>query len=144
MRILKMNISIKKAASLEQIEQVFEDDKPNKHKINFINSRLQSEHAFIALDGKNPVGFLLYDIWWGDTPFIDLLKVKKDYLRHGIGSTLIKKSTGIIKSMGFEKLISSSQVNNNMGKSFHLKMGFSKLNILDLPMGKEQYFSLDL
>jgi GNAT superfamily N-acetyltransferase len=138
------NIKIIKAISIDSVIEVFEGREMTEHKKAFIRSRISAQQVLLALNEDVPLGFLIYDFWWGDTPFIELLKVKKDFRKSGIGTQLMNQAIQEIRGEGFKTLISSSQLSNDMGKSFHRKQGFRDLNILDLPEGAEQYFALDL
>jgi len=140
-----MALSISKNISTEDLANIFGGNIPIKdHPLSYINTRLQEEHIFLARMDNQPAGFLIYDIWWGNCPFIELLKVNETYQRKGIGKELLSAAIKEIKSKNFTKLISSSEVVNDMGLSFHKSFGFSPLKTLDLPHGEEQFFSIDL
>lgn len=112
--------------------------------MSYIEARLRDERVFLAKNGDNPLGFLIYDIWWGNCPFIELIKVKADDQRSGIGKSLLNEAITEIKAQSFKNLISSSEVINDMGLNFHKSFGFRDLGILDLPHGKEKFFKINL
>lgn len=138
------NIQITKEVTTNDLKDVLGGQIPDYNPPEFINSRLQSKYVFLALVDGKAAGFLIYSIWWGNCPFIELIKVKKSFQRIGVGSKLLAEAKKEIKGKGFQTLISSTEVINNLGLSFHKKEGFEKLNTLHLPHGEEQFYSLKL
>lgn len=96
-----------------------------------------------TIDGQN-AGFLNYVIWWGNTPFIELLKVKPAFQRRGVGTALLQAAIQDLKQRGFTQLISSTEVINPLGLSFHHRLNFIKLNSLSLLHGEEQFYKIFL
>jgi L-amino acid N-acyltransferase YncA len=138
-------MSISKSITVDDISQVYEGQIPDYHPTSYLQTRLHDNMAFVAKDNsKNAIGFLIYNIWWGNCPFIELIKIHKSYQRQGIGLALLEEAKREIKSKGFKKLISSTEIVNQLGLGFHDKAGFKKLNSLDLPHGEEQFYSIDL
>jgi len=138
MKILK-NITTK------DIETVFEGQIPDYHPVSYIESRINDGMAFTARDEDGvAVGFLIYNIWWGNCPFIELIKVRKHSQRKGVGLELLKELKKELVEKGFEKLISSTEIINELGLGFHDKANFQKLNTLLLPHGEEQFYTMDL
>ncbi|MFZ2587177.1 MAG: GNAT family N-acetyltransferase [Alphaproteobacteria bacterium] len=138
-------VRIAKGTTIDQIRHVFGGTIPEWHPDEFIQSRLRSGYVFVALDeNDHPIGFLIYSIWWGNCPFIELIKVVEDMRGMGIGSQLLDVAKAEIKAKGFEMLIASSEMTNMLGQKFHEKLGFKKLNSLVLPHGEEQFFGINL
>ena len=100
--------------------------------------------VFTAKKDGDAIGFLIYNIWWGNCPFIELIKIRENSQKQGIGKALLKEAATEIKNKNFKTLISSSEVINDVGKDFHTKCNFEKLNTLNLPHGEEQFFTIDL
>ena len=134
-------LEIAKATSRDEIDAVFDGDAPHDHPDEFWNTRLFEKRIFIAtLDGKN-IGLLCYSIWWGNTPFLELIHIQDAHQRQGIATNLLKEAVKEIKS---KNLISSCEVINKESLAFHKALGFEKLNSLALPHGEEQFYSIEL
>ena len=137
-------LEITKKFSLEELTEAFGGEISDYHPPEFIQSRLNSGYIFLAKVDNKPAGFLIYSIWWGNCPFTELIKIRPKFQRSGIGSQLLDSAKAELKEKGFKELISSTEVINNMGFSFHQKQGFEPLNSLQLPHGEEKFFAMKL
>ena len=133
-------IDISKDISQKDLEEVFEGDIPDCHPTSYINARLRDKMAFVAKEENKAIGFLIYNIWWGNCPFIELIKIKESHQRQEIGHHLLETAIDELKSKNYKELISSSEVVNDMGNNFHRKWGFKKINSLNLLHGEEQFY----
>jgi len=134
-------LEITKTESKEEIDAVFDGDAPHHHPDEFWQTRMYENRVFIAKKDGNPVGLLTYTIWWGNTPFLELIHIQDAHQRQGIATKLLKIAAKEIKS---KNLISSCEVINDESLAFHKALGFQKLNSLALPHGEEQFYSIDL
>ncbi len=139
-----MNIQISKNVTKSDLQDIFGGEIPDCHPHDYIQSRLNDDFAFIAKQDDKPIGFLIYTIWWGNCPFIELIKVKEEHQNKGTGTALLKAAAKEIKSKNFKTLISSSEIINELGQNFHTHCKFEKLNTLNLPHGEEQFYSIEL
>jgi len=141
-----MNINIYKNITLNDIQTVFEGGIPDYHPTSYIESRMNDGMVFIAKNSNgDAIGFLIYNIWWGNCPFIELIKIREQYQRRGVGLKLLNNAKQELHAMGFTKLISSTEVINSLGLGFHDKANFKKLSApLNLPHGEEQFYSVDI
>jgi len=137
-------MEISKNITTNDIRQVFEGEIPVYHPEFYLKSRINDGMAFIARDKDDVCGFLIYNIWWGNCPFIELIKVRQPYQRQGVGTQLLNHAKQDLRLKGFKKLVSSTEMINPLGLEFHDKTMFNKLNTLDLPHGREQFYTLDL
>ncbi len=145
-----MKFDISQNLTKSALEDIYGGTIPDYHPDYFITSRLNDKFGLLAeMDGQ-PAGFLIYTVWWGNCPFIEILKVKEGCEGNGIGIALMRAAAREMKAKNFKILISSSEAGDPDGKKypdglgFHLKQGFKKLNTLHLPHGEEQFFSIEL
>src|SRR5687767_9926511 len=111
-----MPVTITKNITTENLEDIFEGPIPSHHPDYFFRSRINDGFVFLATYDGKPAGFLTYTIWWGNCPFIELLKVKPECQKHGIGRALLAAAAEDLKSKKFKTLISSSEAVNDAGK----------------------------
>lgn len=137
-------LEITKKFSLEELIEAFGGEIPEYHPPEFIQARMNSGYVFLAQVDDKPTGLLIYSIWWGNCPFIELIKIHPEFQRVGIGSQLLDAAKAELKEKGFIELISSTEAINNMGLAFHQKQGFKPLNSLQLPHGEEKFFKIGL
>ena len=134
-------LEITKAESKEEIDAVFEGDAPHYHPDEFWKTRMNEKRVFIAKQDGKDVGLLTYTIWWGNTPFLELVHVQDAHQRKGIATNLLKEAA---KQIEAKTLISSCEEINDDSHAFHKALGFEKLNSLALPHGAEQFYSIKL
>jgi len=134
-------IEIIKATSQQEIDAVFDGDAPHHHPEEFWQTRMFEKRVLIAKKENKPVGLLTYTIWWGNTPFLELIHIQDAHQRQGIATNLLKEAAQEIKS---KNLISSCEVINDESLAFHEALGFEKLNSLALPHGEEQFYLIEL
>jgi len=113
-------------------------------RIDYLSSRIRDGFVYLAARDNENVGFLIYSIWWGNTPFIELLTVKPECRRSGAGTALLEAAVRDIKAKGFRDIISSAIAANPLGVQFHEKKGFQKLESLSMPHAQEQFFRLKI
>lgn len=133
-------MEILKCTSVGDVRGFFGGSFPEHHPEEYIVSRISSGHVFIAKDGGIIQGVLFYSIWWGNCPFIELIKVNEKYQKNGVGTSLLAAAEVDLKAKGFFQVLSSTEVINSMGKSFHAKRSFEPLECLELPHGREQFY----
>lgn len=138
-----MGISISKATSKEEIDAVFKGDAPHYHPDEFWDTRMHEKRVFIAYNDNQPIGLLTYTIWWGNTPFLELVHIQDKHQRQGIGSALLNEMAQEVHAKKFKKIISSCEQDNNDSHGFHDALGFKKLNSLMLPHGEEKFYCIE-
>jgi GNAT superfamily N-acetyltransferase len=137
-------MKISKDVTLGDMRSFFGGAFPDYHPEEYIKSRVGSGYIFVAKNDEKVEAISIYSIWWGNCPFIELIKVNEAYQRQGIGTKLLETAKSEISSNGFKQLISSTEVINKMGLEFHTKHEFEPLNSLDLPHGEEKFYKLEL
>ncbi len=137
-------VEIIKAQSREEIDAVFDGEAPHLHPDEFWETRLFEKRILIAKHKGKSIGLLSYTIWWGNTPFLELVHVQDGFQRQGIAKKLLKEAAIEIQSKTFKTLISSCETFNNDSHLFHKATGFEQLKTLKLPHGEEQFYSISL
>jgi len=128
---------------VDQLTEEF-DDHEYSHAPSYFDEAISIEKILVAIESKQIVGYLTYHIIWGNTQYIELLRVSSSYQKKGIGSQLIQTLEKKLKSMGYKAILSSSEKNNSIGNTFHRKLGFHRIGELNMVYGKEIYFKKGL
>jgi len=112
---------------------------------SFFEECLQNKAALLAYNKKKELlGFLLFQIFWGNTPFLALLKVIPNAQGKGVGSALLNSFEKEMQQQKFSFYMSSTEESNDEGISFHQKKGFCESGRLNMPHGKEIFFQKQL
>lgn len=76
------------------------------------------------------VGYLRFMYFWKNLPYICLIKVDKEKRNQGIGNAMLTYLENFLKKKGFEKLLSSSDVDEAKPQRWHRKVGFEEAGFI--------------
>ena len=110
------------------------------HPKSFFGESLLYERLLLALDGETPIAYLVYEVIWGNTAFLSLLKVLPDYQRRGIGKFMVKQLEERLVSLGFKSFVTSSETINQNTKRFFPDLGFVRIGELAMHHGGEIFY----
>lgn len=91
-------------------ENVWEDSIRNKHEI------------IIFVDGSF-AGWLRYNLFWDEIPFMNMLYFLEEYRGKGYGTQLVRFWENEMVSLGYDKVMTSSQA-NEFAQHFYRKLGY--------------------
>lgn len=106
----------------------------------FFEESLKQERVLLAQDDKIPVAYLLYQVLWGNTAFLSLVKVLPDYQRNGVGTALVRLLEERLKNLGFKSYITSSETTNVKTRRPLLEDGFIDIGELKMAHGEELFY----
>jgi len=109
------------------------------HNKEYFEELIHFKRALVAYDGDAPVGYLLFQVIWGNTPFLSQIWINSTYHKHGIGKTLLEKLEERLQNDGYDSLTTSNETKNNAGIGFVQKMGFKKIGTLNMSHGPEVF-----
>ncbi len=137
-------ISVRFAANedrlgIDKITKEFSDHEYS-HKPKYFTDAIETNNILIALHDKTVVGYLSFHVIWGNTPFIELLRVVASHQKQGIGALLLSEFEKNMRSEDYDEIVSSSEKINEIGNSFHKKQGFHSIGELDMVYGKEIFY----
>lgn len=106
--------------------------------------RDQMGYVLVRSENEFPVGLLRYNLFWDNTPFCTMLTINELYQGKGYGKKLMTFWEKEMKKLGFEMIMTSTQVDEE-AQHFYRKMGFHDAGglLLDIP-GYEQPMELFL
>ena len=126
-------------AGIDEITEKFSEH-GYSHSSRYFDEAISTQKALVALEDEKVVGYLTHHVIWGNTPYIELLRVTSLFQRKGIGLKLLSELEKILKAGKHEVLISSSEKTNKVGNDFHKKSGFKPIGELDMIYGKEVFY----
>lgn len=124
---------------LKLVNQHFQE-KNYSHTDQFFEQGIEGGMVLVAYFENKPAGYLIYQVLWGNTPFVALLRIMPEFRGEGLGRKLIEISEQKLKGEGYEGFISSSETINDGGKAFHDKMGFVEIGKLQMIHGEEVFY----
>ena len=89
-----------------------------------IKNKLEEKEIIIAKDQDNKaIGWLRYNYFWDNTPFMNMLYLNESYRNKGIGKNLVGFWENEMKSKGYE-LVMTSTLSNEQAQHFYRKLGY--------------------
>lgn len=88
--------------------------------------------VLIAEQNGKFIGWLRYNLFWDNTPFMNMLYILDDYQRKGFGSELVRFWEQKVKHAGFT-LVMTSTLQNESAQHFYTKLGYHSVGGFTLP-----------
>lgn len=79
-----------------------------------------------------PVGWLRYNLFWDNIPFMNLLYVMEGHRSQGVGTALVKEWEKSMYTKGYRAFMTSTQ-SNEEAQHFYRKLGYRDVGGLLLP-----------
>jgi len=89
------------------------------------------EIILVKVDDKT-IGHLRFGFFWDEIPFLNMLRINKEYRGKGIGTKLVEFWETEMKKRKFKEVMTSSQSNED-GQHFYRKRGYTDIGSLTLP-----------
>ena len=127
-------------ATIEDYNKVRSFDPHSKY-INpeKICTKLKSNEIILAIENSKIIGLIKFSYFWATRPFIDLIYVKEDFRKFGIGKKMLGYLENYLCSQNNAYLFSSTEDKDDKARIWHEKNGFKrcgKVKCLNLPHDK--------
>ena len=101
-----------------------------------LRNAIIQKHILIAETNGKTVGWLRYNYFWDNTPFINMLFILSEYRGNQYGTNLISYWEEQMKRLGFHVVMTSTQA-NECAQHFYHKLGYNTIG--GFLMGNEPY-----
>ncbi len=113
-----MQIAIASEKDLEFLQ--FYDRHLSQAELEYLISR---ERVYILKQNGAIIGWLRWNLFWDNIPFLNMLYILEDYRRQGGGRKLVLFWEQQMQKLGYDFVMTSSQ-SNEQGQHFYRKMGY--------------------
>ena len=79
-----------------------------------------------------PIGWLRWNLFWDNTPFMNLLYLLEDYRLKGYGRTLVSHWEALMREQGHTAVLTSTQANEG-AQHFYRHLGYEDVGGFLLP-----------
>lgn len=97
-----------------------------------LTALISQKRVLIMSEGNDLVGWLRYNLFWDNTPFLNLLYLLENFRGMGLGGQLTAFWEREMKRAGYDMVMTSSLANER-GQFFYRKHGYTDCGSLLLP-----------
>jgi len=117
------NINIRYAVS-EDYYWLVEHDKHIQE--NIVKNKIENKEFYVSENNGKIVGWLRYNLFWDNVPFMNMIYFLEEYRKLGIGTKLIKYWENEMKQKWYKSVLTSTQ-SNEEAQHFYRKMGYKEI-----------------
>ncbi len=93
---------------------------------DWIKRCLHHGEYIIAADDGEILGFLRFSLFWGNIPYMDMIRVQDNHKRRGIGTAMLNFWERDMRARGAKVLMTSSVVHETEPQDWHKRNGFQE------------------
>lgn len=108
-------------ANLKDTEFLVENDKHIAYDI--LRESIEKEYIYVLEQDNKIIGWLRYNLFWDNTPFLNMLYILEEYRKQGLGTQLLEHWENQMQIQGYEMLMTSTLVYED-AIHFYLKYGY--------------------
>ena len=91
-----------------------------------LRNAITQKHILIAETNGKTVGWLRYNYFWDNTPFMNMLFILSEYRGNQYGTNLISYWEEQMTRLGFHSVMTSTQA-NECAQHFYHKLGYNTI-----------------
>ncbi|GFP75377.1 GNAT family N-acetyltransferase [Clostridium fungisolvens] len=109
-------------ANEAEIQYIIVNDKHVSNEL--IEMKIKSKEILLVKDKENKIlGWLRFNYFWDNTPFMNMLYIDEAYRGKGFGTALVRFWEVEMKAKGYE-LVMTSTLSNELAQHFYRKLGY--------------------
>ena len=97
-----------------------------------LRTAIERGHILMALRDGRAAGWLRYNLFWDNTPFLNMLYLLENDRGQGGGTALMKEWEEDMRALQYDRLLVSTQANET-SQHFYRKLGFEDVGGFLLP-----------
>ena len=97
-----------------------------------LQNLLALRRVLLCEDGDRRAGWLRWNLFWDNTPFLNMLYLLPEYRRRGSGRELVRFWEAEMTAQGYSRLLTSTQSNED-AQHFYRALGYADAGVLLLP-----------
>jgi ribosomal protein S18 acetylase RimI-like enzyme len=103
---------------------LFEHD--NHISETILKNKINNKEIYVVEKNEKIIGWLRYNLFWDNTPFMNMIYVLEEYQKMGIGKILVKYWEDEMKQNGYNNVLTSTQYNEE-AQHFYSKIGYKEI-----------------
>ena len=97
-----------------------------------LQNLLSLRRVLLCESETGPAGWLRWNLFWDNTPFLNLIFLLPEYRRRGFGRELLRFWEDEMNAQGYSRLLTSTQSNED-AQHFYRALGYVDAGVLLLP-----------
>jgi len=93
---------------------------------NMVKNKIENMEFYVAENSGKIVGWLRYNLFWDNVPFMNMIYFLEEYRKLGLGTKLIKYWENEMEQKGYKNVLTSTQ-SNEEAQHFYRKMGYKEI-----------------
>jgi ribosomal protein S18 acetylase RimI-like enzyme len=91
-----------------------------------LKNKIDNKEIYMVEKNGNIIGWLRYNLFWDNIPFMNMLFLLEEYRKIGIGKKLVKYWENEMKQKGYNNILTSTQ-SNEEAQHFYRKIGYKEI-----------------
>jgi N-acetylglutamate synthase-like GNAT family acetyltransferase len=94
-----------------------------------LKTKITAKEIYIIQEDKEIIGWLRYNLFWDNVPFMNKLFLLEECRHKGIGRKLVNYWEEKMKEQGYQDVLTSTQ-SDEEGQHFYRKLGYTEIGSL--------------
>jgi len=91
-----------------------------------LKTKIASKEIYVVQENDVLIGWLRYNLFWDNIPFMNLIYLLEKYRRNKMGKKLVNYWENEMKEKGYKNVLTSTQ-SNEEAQHFYRKMGYKEI-----------------
>ncbi|MDR1025755.1 MAG: GNAT family N-acetyltransferase [Treponema sp.] len=91
-----------------------------------LQNKIANKEVYVAQEDNTLLGWLRYNLFWDNVPFMNKIFVVEGRRKRGIGKKLLNHWEEEMKQRGYKNVLTSTQSNED-AQHFYRKMGYTEI-----------------
>ena len=89
-------------------------------------SSINLHRVYIATYNNEFIGWLRYNLFWDNTPFMNMLYILEEYQNNGYGTKLVERWEHDMRELHYDVVLTST-ASNEYAQHFYYKLGYKAI-----------------
>jgi len=91
-----------------------------------LKTKIKSKEIYVVEENNELIGWLRYNLFWDNIPFMNLIYFLEEYRRNGFGRKLVNHWENEMKEKGYKNVLTST-LSTEEAQHFYRKMGYTEI-----------------
>ena len=91
-----------------------------------LKNKIENKEIFLVEKHGKIIGWLRYNLFWDNVPFMNMIYFLEEYRKMGIGTKLVRYWEKEMKQKGYKNVLTSTQ-SNEEAQHFYRKIGYKEI-----------------